>query len=195
MSFRFPLVTLLALTVAGCGKEVVRGADDPSVDSHALSTNLDKEDLKRAARDTFNKLRASPVMNEWRTANPKPLVAVFPFRNTTSEHIDSALDTILSEAETWLLEAGTVRIVDRQRQSEYIREVEGQQSAVFNPEHAAKYGKQMGAKYYITGHVDGVSERGESMSRNQYFLYLEVVSIETSEKLFLAKSEITKAIK
>lgn len=195
MTLRFAAVSFVALALVACGKEVVRGADDPSVDSHAVSTDLDKEDIKRAARDTFNKLRASPVMNEWRTTNPKPIVAVFPFQNTTSAHIDSALDTILSEAEQWLLEAGTVRIVDRRRQADYIRDVEGQQNPVFNPEHAAKYGKQMGAKYYITGHVDGVMERGESISRNQYMLYLDVVNIETGEKLFTAKSEITKAIK
>ena len=185
-----------ALLTPGCGgKEVVRGADDPSLDAHAVSTGLDKEDMKRALRDTLNKLRASPVMNEWRTANPKPTVAVFPFQNSTSEHIDSALDTILSEAETWLLEAGTVRIIDRRRQADYIRDVEGQQNPVFNPANAAKYGKQMGAKYYVTGHVSGTDERNSDMRRVQYFLYLEVVNVETSEKLFLAKSEITKAVR
>lgn len=191
----FSLVVLGALALAGCGKEVVRGADDPSVDAHAVSTTLDKEDIKRALRDTLNKLRASPVMNDWRTANPKPVVAVFPFKNDTHDHIDSALETILSEAEAWLLEAGTVRIVDRRRQAEYIRDVEGQQHPVFNQANAAKYGKQMGAKQYITGHVSDVFERGDSMTRHQYFLYLEVIDVETSEKLFLGKSEITKAIK
>jgi hypothetical protein len=53
----------------------------------------------------------------------------------------------------------------------------------------------MGAKYYITGHVSGNDERSEDMRRIQYFLYLEVVEVETSEKLFLAKSEITKAVR
>jgi penicillin-binding protein activator len=186
---------LLLLTTPGCGKEVVRGADDPSVDSHAVSTGLDKEDIKRALRDTLNKLRAAPVMNEWRTSNPKSVVAVFPFQNSTSEHIDSALDTVLSEAETWLLESQVVRIIDRRRQADFIRDVEGQQHPVFNPANAAKYGKQMGAKYYVTGHVSGNDERNEDMRRVQYFLYLEVVNVETSEKLFLAKSEITKAVR
>jgi hypothetical protein len=197
LRFSLPLavVVLSASALSGCGKEVVRGADDPSVDAHALSTGLDKEDLKRALRDTLNKLRAAPIMNEWRTTNPKPIVAVFPFQNSTSEHIDSALDTILNEAETWLLEAQVVRIVDRRRQAEYIRDVEGQQHPVFNPANAAKYGKQMGAKYYVTGHVSDTAERSEDMRRVQYFLYLEVVNVETSEKLFLAKSEITKAIR
>lgn len=199
MSFRFLGAALpvgfFALTVAGCGPTVVRGSDDPSVDRAALSTSLDKEDMKRALKETLNKLRASDLMNRWRVENPKPTVAVFPFQNSTDEHIEPQLDTILSEAEDWLLEAGTVRIIDRRRQQEFIRDVEGQQSAAFNPAHAAKYGKQMGARYYITGHVSGNDERSEDMHRVQYFLYLEVVEVETSEKLFLAKAEITKAVK
>ncbi len=200
MSLRFvsiaPAAIALALAASACGgKEVVRGADDPSVDAHALSTGLDKEDMKRALRDTLNKLRVSPVMNDWRTANPQPVVAIFPFQNTTSEHIDSSLDTILSEAETWLLEANTVRVVSRQRQGEMIREVEGQQSAVFNPAHVAKYGKQLGAKYFITGKVSGNDERSEDMRRVQYFLYMQVIDVETSEIRFQGKTEITKAIK
>lgn len=185
---------LLALQ-PGCGKEVVRGADDPSVDRAAVSTSLDKEDMKRALKDTLNKFRASDIMNRWRTENPKPTVAVFPFLNSTDEHIESQLDTILSETETWLLEAGTVRIIDQRRQAEYIRQVEGSQSAVFDRNHIPEYGKQMGAKYIITGHVSGNDERNEDMRRIQYFLYLEVVEVATSEKLGLWKSEITKAVR
>lgn len=185
---------LLAVQPA-CGKEVVRGSDDPSVDRAALSTSLDKEDMKRALKETLNKFRSSEVMNRWRTENPKPTVAVFPFQNSTSEHIDSQLDTILSETENWLLEAGTVRIIDQRRQAEFIRQVEGSQSAAFDPKHIPQYGKQMGAKYIITGHVSGNDERSDDMRRVQYFLYLEVVDVSTSEKLGLWKSEITKAVK
>ena len=55
-------IAFFALTVAGCGKEVVRGANDPSIDSKALSTGLDKDDIQRALHETLNNLRAAPVM-------------------------------------------------------------------------------------------------------------------------------------
>lgn len=198
MKLRFvPVVALpiLALTASGCGKEVVRGADDPSVDSHALSTGLDKEDIQRACKQILDKMRVSPVMNEWRTTNPAPVIAVFPFQNSTSEHIDSMLDTILSETETWILESNVATVVARDRQAQMIREVEGQQNPVFNPAHAARYGKQLGAKYFITGKVSGNDERSEDMRRVQYFLYMQVIEIETSVIKFQGKSEITKAVK
>jgi TolB-like protein len=202
MNLRFfslivPLVApLLVGSLLGCGgKETVRGADDPSVDAYAVSTGLDKEDIQRALRDTLNKLRVGPVMNEWRTTNPPPVVAVFPFQNSTSEHIDSMLDTILSEAETWLIESNVVSVVARDRQNQMIREIEGQQNPVFNPNNAAKYGRQLGAKYFITGKVSAADERNEDMRRVQYFLYLQVIEVETSAIRFQGKSEITKAVK
>lgn len=194
-SLAFVATSSLPLLAVGCGPSVVRGSDDPSVDRAAVSTGLDKEDMKRALRDTLNKLRVAPVMNEWRTTNPPPIVAIFPFVNSTSQHIDSSLDTILSEAENWLLESNAVQVVSRQRQAEMIREVEGQQGAAFNPQHAARYGKQLGARYLITGKVSGNEERSDDMRRTQYFIYLQVLEAETSLIKFSAKSEITKAIK
>ena len=195
--FLVPVVALALSSLAsmGCGKEVVRGADDPSVDQKALSTSLDKEDMKRSLKETLNKLRTSPLMNEWRTTNPQPIVTIFPFQNSTTEHIEPQLDTILNETETWLLESNVTRVIARSRQNEMIREVEGQHTAAFNPAHAAQYGKQLGAKFYITGKVSGNDERSSDMRRVQYFIYLQVIDVETSEIRFSAKSEITKAIK
>ena len=104
-------------------------------------------------KENLNHLRTAPVMNEWRKGGGKTVVAVFPFANETSEHIDPQLQAILSEAETWLVESNTVTVVARERQNQIIREIEGQQNAVFNPAHVAQYGKQLGAKYFVTGKV------------------------------------------
>ena len=194
-SFAALPLALLTLNTLGCGKEVVRGSNDPSIDNNALSTGLDKDDIQRALKETLNNLRAAPVMNEWRSTNPPPNVAIFPIQNSTSEHIDSMLDALLGEAESWLVESGTVQVISRERQTQMIREVEGQQTAAFNPAHAAKYGKQLGAKYFITGKISGNDERSEDMRRVQYFLVLQVIDVETSAIKWQRKTYITKAIK
>ncbi len=188
-------LALLALTSSGCGQEVVRGANDPSIDGKAMSTGLDKEDIQRALHETLNNLRIAPVMNEWRAQNPPPNVAIFPFQNSTSEHIDSMLDAMLGEAETWLVESGTVQVISRERQTQMIREVEGQQNAVFNPANTAKYGRQLGAKYLITGKVSGNDERTDDARRVQYFLFLQVIEVETSVIKWQRKTYVTKAVR
>lgn len=200
--FAFVPVLSLAVSLAaspfavGCGgKEVVRGANDPSIDAVALSTSLDKDDVQRALSETLEKLRHSPIMNEWRTTSPLPNVAVFPFQNNTSEHIDSMLDAMLSETETWLVESNVVQMIARDRQNEVIREIEGQQHPVFNPANAARYGRQLGAKYFVTGKVSAADERSDDMRRVQYFLFMQVIEIETGAIKFQAKTYTTKAIK
>ena len=199
MSLRFSRalflpVAFVSLTAAGCGgPEVVRGSDDPRIDNNALSTGLDKDDIQHALNETLNNLRAAPVMNEWRSTSPPPNVAIFPFQNSTSEHIDSMLDALLGEAETWLVESGTVQVISRERQQAMIKEVEHQAAPVFNPEHAAQYGKQLGAKYFITGKVSGNDERNADMRRVQYFLFLQVIEVETSAIKWQRKTYITKA--
>jgi penicillin-binding protein activator len=189
------LLPVLVIAASGCGKEVVRGANDPSIDSHAVSTGLDKDDIQRALAETLNQLRTAPVMNEWRTTNPKPTVAVLPFRNTTSEHIDSMLDAMLSETESWLLDAQVVDVVAHERQREMIGEVRMQQNQDFDASTTAKLGKQLGVKYFITGKVQGADERSDDMRRVQYFVFLQVIEADSSRIKFQKKTYITKAIK
>jgi penicillin-binding protein activator len=194
-SLVFTVALTSAVASAGCGKEVVRGANDPSIDAYAVSTGLDKEDIQRALKETLDNLRAAPIMNQWRTTNPPPTVAVFPFQNSTSEHIDSMLDAMLSETESWLVDAQVVTVISRERQHQMIREVEGQASPVFNQANVAKYGQQLGAKYYITGKVQGADERNDDMRRVQYFIFLQVIEVETSAIKWQRKTYVTKAIK
>lgn len=184
-----------ALTVSGCSKEYVRGSNDPSIDNPAMSTGLDKEDIQKMLSESLNKLRNSPLMDLWRTNRGKDTVAIFPYQNATSEHIDSQLAAALSETETWLVESGVVTVISRERQREMIAEVEGQQSAVFNPANAAKYGRQMGAKYFITGKVQAADERTDDARRVQYFLFMQVVEVETSVVRFQHKSYVTKMVR
>jgi penicillin-binding protein activator len=190
------LSTLLCLSAAGCEKkEVVRGTQDPSIDLNAMSTGLDKDDIGRMLMDNLNNLRSSPIMNEWRAAGGRMTVSVFPFINQTSEHIEPQLDAILSETETWLVDAGTVTVISRERQNQMIWEVEGHRNAVFNPAHIARYGQQLGVKYYVTGKVQTSDERTEDSRRVQYFFYMQVIEVSTSAIRWQHKSYVTKMIR
>lgn len=185
-----------ALGGLGCGgKEVVRGSQDPSIDAPAMSTGLDKDDIQRMLSECLNKLRAAPIMNDWRATSPRPIVAVFPFVNTTTEHVDSQLEAALSETESWLVDAQVVDVISRERQAQMIAEVEGQKGSAFDQRKAATYGKQLGAKYFITGKVSASDERTDDMRRVQYFLFLQVIEVETGAIKFQAKTYTTKALK
>jgi hypothetical protein len=196
--FAFVPVSALLL-VGGCAnKEYVRGTDDPSVDRAAMSTGLDKDDIETALQNLLNKFRATPLMNEWRIKagqNDRPTVAIAPFINDTSEHIDSQLSSMLSETETWMVNSGIVRVISQERQGDMIRQVEGAQHPVFDPRHIPQYGRQLGVKFYITGKVGASDERTSDARRVQYFLFMQAIDVETSEIRWQEKAYITKAVR
>jgi PBP1b-binding outer membrane lipoprotein LpoB len=192
-------MAVASVLVSGCAsREYVRGSDDPSVDRVAMSTSLDKDDIERALQKLLNQLRVAPIMGEWQAQagqGNKQTVAIAPFVNETSEHIDPQLDTMLSETETWLANGNVVRLVSAERQAEIIRQVEGAQSAAFDPRHIPQYGKQLGVKYYITGKVGANDERTEDARRVQYFIFMQVIDAETSEIRWQQKAYVTKALR
>jgi TolB-like protein len=200
-SFLLPLAlfTLAPLAAVGCAnREYVRGSQDPSIDQPAMSTGLDKDDIGRTLQTLLNKLRAAPIMDEWRARagqNDRQTVAVAPFANETSEHIDPQLDSMLAETETWLVNSSIVRVISHERQADMIRNVEGAQHPVFDPRHIPQYGKQLGVKYFITGKVGASDERTEDARRVQYFIYMQVIDSETSEIRWQEKAYITKAVR
>jgi hypothetical protein len=195
----FALATLLPLGAGGCAsREYVRGSDDPTVDAPAMSTSLDKDDIQRTLQTLLNQLRDSPVMTEWRVRagqGDRQTVAIAPFFNETTEHIDPQLDSMLSETETWLVNSGLVRVISHERQEETIRQVEGAQRPVFDPRHIPQYGKQLGVKYFITGKVGASDERTADARRVQYFVFMQVIDSETSEIRWQQRAFVTKAVR
>lgn len=196
------LACLLALpltagSLLGCGPKVVRGGegtDNPNLDEGAMSTGLDRKDLNDLMQRNIDSLMNSPVWGEWRSGGAQPVVAIWPIKNDTSEHIDDQLLTLLSDMETQLINSGVVAIVSRERQAELIRETNIQQGAEFNPAMAAQLGQQIGAQFFLTGKVQAVDERFSGERRVQYSLFLQVIEVETGIVRFQHKAERSKAI-
>jgi PBP1b-binding outer membrane lipoprotein LpoB len=196
-SFALGSLALAGLSTGCADQQVVRGSDAPGIDNPAMSTSLDKDDIQRTLQKLLNEMRDAPVMAEWRGkagGGNRTTVAIAPFANETTEHIDPQLDAMLAETETWLVNSGIVRVISHDRQADMIREVEGAQHPVFDARHIPQYGKQLGVKYFITGKVGASDERTMDARRVQYFIYMQVIDTETSEIRWQEKAYVTKAI-
>ena len=185
----------LIISLVGCSSpKAVRGSETPGLDNAAMSTTLDRKDLEKALSISMEALRTSRLMAQWETEN-RPTVGVLPIRNETSEHISGALDALMSEIETQLINFAPVRVVSLQGQDELIAEIRHQQqSNAFNPAETAKWGRQLGVRYIVSGKVFSTDERTEDARRVQYYLFIRAVSVETGEILFQNQAPITKAI-
>jgi uncharacterized protein (TIGR02722 family) len=171
----------------------VRGEDVKGLDDEAMSTGLDRHDLQKMLHENMEALQKAPVVARWEKEN-RPTVAVIPMRNETSEHVDSAIEALCSDVETTLVNAGHVRVISLENQPQLMEEVRRQYSSGFDPSQIAKWGKQVGARYVITGKVFSTDERQESERRVQYYMFMQVLDVETSEILFQNKTNVTKAM-
>ncbi len=191
------LVAASLLSVVGCKPKAIRGGEgteNPDFDEGAMSTGLDRKDLQDLMQKNMSSLVGSPIWGTWRSAPEPPIVAIWPFLNDTSEHLDDQLLTLLSDMETELINSGVVSVVSRERQNEMMAEANLQQGAAFNPAMAAQLGNQIGAKYFLTGKIQAVDERMNKERRVQYTLFMQVIEVETSLVKFQTKSERTKGI-
>jgi len=184
----------LLLGMIGCGgPKAVRGDDVAGLDDQAMSTGLDRRDLQKMLHENMQALQSSAVVKSWEAEN-RPAVAVLPLRNETSEHIDSSIDALLADIETTLVNAGHVRVISMEQQPALVEEIKRQYSGAFDPSQIAGWGKQVGARYVVTGRVYSNDERQSGERRVQYFMFIQVLNVETGEILFQHKTAVTKAI-
>lgn len=193
-SFAVLLLAALASPFAvGCGPKAVRGDDVEGLDDEAMSTGLDRRDLQKLLAENMQAMQSSAVVRRWEQEN-SPRVSVLPFRNETSEHIDSALDALISDVETSLINAGHVSVVSLERQGELMAEIKKQQGSGFDQGQVSNWGRQLGVQYLVTGKVFTTDERLKSERRVQYYLFMQVLDVETGQILFQNKAAVTKAM-
>ncbi len=192
----FTLAATLLIAGVGCTSEpkYVRDEDEPRLDEYTMSMRLDRRDLDRLYEDNIHQLLNSEMAREWDRARNSPNVAIFPMRNETSEHIDDGLDALLTRFETDLVNRSAADVISHRDQPELIEEVERQQHDAYDPAEVVQYGRQMGAQYFVTGRVYDVAERVDDQRRVQYFMFVQVINVETGQVGFQHESNITKGL-
>jgi uncharacterized protein (TIGR02722 family) len=185
--------SMLFGSACGGGTRAVRGDDEPGLDYSAMSTGLDKRDLQKMLNENMETMRHSAVVQRW-MAEDRPPVAVMPIRNETSEHIDGPLQALISDVETKLIEWGAVRVISLENQQALLEEIRKQSGAGFDQAQVASFGRQVGAKYLVTGKVYTTDERVGDQRRVQYYMFIQVIGVETGEVFFQNKNAVTKAI-
>ncbi len=192
------LIALLA-TALGCAPRAMRGGDgtdNPNMDQPAMSTGLDREDIIYLVDQNLNGLFESKWWNnEVMPSTTQPVMAIWPIQNATTEHLEDQMATLLSSLETSLVNSGEVQVVSKERQAQLAQEIGIQQGAIYDPSSAARLGRQIGAKYFVTGKLMAVDERLQKTRRVQYSLFIQIVEVETGVLKFQNESARSKALK
>ncbi len=154
--------------------------------------DYDAADLRTLSTVMVNQLLPSPFMA---AQSSPPVMMISEIRNDTDEHIDTR--SLTDQIRVKLLQSGKIRFINEVRRNDIMKE-QGFQAANVTPGQNAAIGRQLGAKYMITGALAKIKKESGRQVRvskqvfSYYKLTMEVNDIETGEINWIADHEFAR---
>ena len=186
----FACVLMVILT--GCQSVKVDRIDaDTTID---LSGYWNDADIRIVADSLVKECVNAPAIDNYiRNNRMLPVVIVGTFRNDTDEHIDTSI--IVKKFETALINSGKVDFVASSSERQEIRDERMEQQEWASEETAKRLANEYGADFMLIGSVKTSVDMVDNKTVRTYFVYAELIDIETNRKLWMGEnSEIKKLV-
>lgn len=182
----------LALLIAGCsgGKQVTRL--DPNTQTD-LSGNWNDTDSRLVAEEMIKDCLSRPWLTDFAAAHgAKPVVTVGTIENLSHEHINT--ETFIADFERELINSGSVRFVAAKAWRDEIRAERQEQQEFASRETMKQMRNETGADFILQGTVKSIVDQEGGKQAVFYQTDLELVNIETMEKVWIGQKQIKKGI-
>ncbi len=186
------MILAIVLFLSGCAStSVTRTSSDEVID---LSGRWNDTDSRLTAEDMISDVLSRPWLDNFMMENgEKPVVIVGAIRNKSSEHIQTA--TFVKDIERELVNSGKVRFVASSAERQEIRaEREDQQSNATEATMSA-LAAETGADFMLQGVITSITDAIEGRRVVTYNVDMELIDLETNEKVWLNGFEVKKDIK
>lgn len=184
---------VVPLVLSGCmtpSRTVQRTSADTQTD---LSGRWNDTDSRLVAEEMIDDLMNRPWLQRFTDAEGRePVVIVGTVRNRSSEHIDTSV--FISDIERELVNSGLVRFVAGDAAREQIREERMDQQTQASQETISRLGEETGADFMMQGSISSTTDAIEGERSVFYQVDMELISIETNEKVWIGSKEIKKII-
>ena len=173
------LAGMARLLMSGCSMFRASLTEQNPATAPSITAGYDQNDLQQWAQAICEKIVANPFPP---AGEEKPILVELGIQNRTTRHIDTKAlaDTLTLK----LMDAGKVRLVNSARRDDMIKE-KGYQLANSTEQTRTAIGKELGAKYMLTGSLVEISEKGPRQARVSkqedvyYQLTVEITDLET----------------
>jgi uncharacterized protein (TIGR02722 family) len=176
---RLVILALTTITLgSGCSvfRAKVQNEDVDTAAAKPMDTAYDFGDLRTLADAITTDLIAAPVLAD------KPILVTMGVENRTDEHIDTK--AITDTIRTRLINEGKASFINESRRDTMLKE-QGYQLVNCTPETQTLIGKQLGARYMLTGALVKIKKHTPkqlSLSRQEQVylqLTIEVTDLQT----------------
>ena len=187
----FAIVILIVLSSCATVK-VARVSSDTTVD---LSGYWNDTDVRLVCKDLINKCLSSPRVASFEAKNKRlPVIMVGKFKNDSTEHIDTSIITEkMSDA---IINSGLADFVaDRSEREELRQERKDQNRGGYTSEETMKnMSNETGADFMLKGSVKTIVDKAGNKTVRTYFVYVQLINLETNVVMFKASNEDIKKI-
>ena len=181
-----------AVILAGCGssKQVTRLESNTVTD---LSGRWNDTDSRLVAQEMIQDCLTRPWITEFVAATgEKPVVTIGTVRNMSNEHIDT--ETFTTDMERELINSGRVRFVASREQRQEIRQERAEQQEYASDETVKRMAEEVGADFLVQGSIKTILDQVEGVKVVYYQTDLEMINVETNEKVWIGTEKIKKEI-
>lgn len=187
--FTLALATLVAVT--GCKTKVKRVDIDEVID---LSGRWNDTDSQLVSAEMISAISAHSWVEEYTAKNgKKPVVIVGTIRNKSSEHIET--ETFTKDLEKALINSGRVTFVANTVERGELRIERKEQQTWSREETQKRLAAETGADYMLQGGIKTIIDQEGKQSVKFYQVDLEIVHLETNEKVWIGDKKIKKLVK
>ncbi len=188
---RFVILILFAAAMTGCATKVNRVAVDEVID---LSGRWNDTDSRLVAEQMIQEVFAHSWADDYfARAGKKPVVIVGTIRNMSSEHLETGV--FAKDIERELVNSGKVKFVANAYERTEIRQERLEQQQFATEETAKRLAAETGADYMLKG---SIKTQMDTEGRKQVKFYqtdLELIHIESNEKVWIGTKKIKKFVK
>jgi len=187
----FTLALATLVVAPGCKTNVKRVDPNEEID---ISGRWNDTDSRKVSKEMIDDIATRPWIEEYTAKNgKKPVVIVGTIRNKSSEHIDSETFTKALEGE--LINNGRVTFVANTGERGEIRKERTEQQTWSREETQKRLAAETGADYMLQGSIKTIIDQEGKRSVVFYRIDLEMVHLETNEKVWIGDTEIKKYVK
>ena len=185
------VVKLMLVGCASTTRTVTRVSADEVSDQ---SGNWNDTDSRLVAEQMIKDLMYRSWLQDFvLEEDRKPVMIVGTIRNLSSEHIQA--DIFIKDIERELINSGKVKFVASKIERGEIREERMEQQSYASDETAKRLAAESGADFILIGGIKSNTDASGGKAVKFYQVDLELINVESNEKVWIGSKEIKKYIK
>jgi len=187
----FVVGLVLTMVSFSCARKITRIDPQSSIE---ISGRWNDSDSRFTAEDLSNQIVNAGWAEEHRIKQgKKPAVIVGLIRNKSHEHIESEI--FVKDIEKSLLNTQKAKVVQGGKMREELRAEKADQQNNASIHTVKKFGLETGADYIIQGNINSIVDAHKRNKVVYYQVDLELVNIQSNEKVWIGDKKIKKFVK